>query len=94
MKLTLQQIEKIREHTGLDPISHAESVVEMLEGHFGDHTFYLDEDGLRIWESISEEESPTEKLQGYRIASWAGNARDSLVPHDPVPAGMAIELVT
>lgn len=94
MKLTLQQIEKIREQTGMDPIPQTESVIEVLKGHFGDHTYYFDEEGLRIWESISAEESPTEKLQAYRIASWVDQARGSLTPHDPVPTGMTIELVS
>lgn len=94
MKLALQQIERIREQTGMDPIPQTEAVIEVLRNHFGDHTFYLDEEGLRIWESISEEGSSSEKLQGYRIASWAGEAKDSLVPHDPAPVGMVIERIS
>lgn len=94
MKLTIEQIEGIRDQAGIDPIPQTEAVIDVLQHHFGDHTFYVDEEGLRVWESIDDEQAATEKLQAYRVASWADEEKNALVPHDPIPMDSVVELAS
>lgn len=94
MKLTIEQIEGIHDQAGIDPIPQTEAVIDVLQHHFGDHTFYVDEEGLRVWESIDDEQAATEKLQAYRVASWADEEKNALVPHDPIPMDTVVELAS
>jgi hypothetical protein len=50
MKLSDQQVDKVRETTGLNPYPEDAPAADELRSHFGDHTFYLDTNGLYIWE--------------------------------------------
>jgi len=91
-KLTTQQIEEVQSQTGVTPIPEDNPAVEQLKGHFGDHTFYADRNGLHVWEQGEEESEDSETLTALRIAAWADEEKTALVPHEPVPSNAIVKL--
>ncbi|WP_431470880.1 hypothetical protein [Sphingosinithalassobacter sp. LHW66-3] len=55
MKLSDDQVETIQAKTGLTPIPQEAAAESGLEGHFGDNTFYLDSQGVYVFEEIRSE---------------------------------------
>lgn len=86
MKLSELQTRQVEEHTGADAIPDDNPTMPALRRSFGDHTFFIDGDGLHIWESVDEDPSDGAKLVGVRIASWSDDEKNSLVAHDPAPS--------
>lgn len=55
MKLNQDQVDTIHEKTGLTPIPHDAASDSGLAGHFGDDTFYLDSQGVYVFEEVKTE---------------------------------------
>ena len=85
MKLSEQQIQQVEGQTDAKAISEDHTAVAELESHFGEHTFFLDDDGLHVWECPSDSDAETSKLVGVRLATWSDEKRDTLVRHAPAP---------
>ena len=58
---------------------------------FGDHTFFLDSDGLSIVEP-SEPENAIDFGRIVKLAAWADEARTELAPHPREDTGLLIVL--
>ena len=58
---------------------------------FGDHTFFLDSEGLVIAEP-SEGESETELARVVKLAAWADDERTELSPQPREDTGLLIVL--
>ncbi len=86
MRLSELQTRQVQEHTGADLIPDDNPTIPALRRSFGDHTFFIDNDGLHIWESVDEDTSDGAKLIGVRIASWSDEEKPSLVAHEPAPS--------
>ena len=54
MKLTQQQTDQIHEKTGLAPVPSEVAAEAGLTQHFGDNTFYLNADGIYVFEEGGE----------------------------------------
>jgi len=63
-----------------------------LSRTFGDHTFFIDADGLHIVEPAMPSEDGHEAGQVVRVASWQDANRTSLVAHPPEPTDVVVEL--
>lgn len=63
-----------------------------LNRTFGDHTFFIDADGLHIIEPAVPSEDGHEAGQVVRVASWQDANRTSLVAHPPEPTDVVVEL--
>lgn len=63
-----------------------------LSRTFGDHTFFIDGDGLKIVERAVPEEDGQETGQVVKVASWQDANRTSLVAHPPEPTDVTVEL--
>ena len=85
MKLSKPQISQVVGESGATVIPEDHPAASDLETSFGDHTFFVDTDGLHVWDCPSDTGSESSKLVGMRIASWSSEDKDSLVPHEPVP---------
>ncbi len=60
---------------------------------FGDHTFFLDSEGLVIAEpSESEDADAAELARIVKLAAWADEARTELAPHPREDTGLLIVL--
>ncbi len=63
-----------------------------LNRTFGDHTFFIDADGLHIVEPTMPEGDGQEAGQVVKVASWQDASRTSLVAHPPEPTDVVVEL--
>jgi hypothetical protein len=63
-----------------------------LSRTFGDHTFFIDGDGLKIIEPAVPDEDGQETGQVVKVASWQDANRTSLVAHPPEPTDVVVEL--
>lgn len=83
MKIHAEQITHMQEATQAQALEDNSPAAEQLKQHFGDHTFFLNSDGLHIIEPQSEQEDGEERLQPVRLAHWKDETRTVLVPQDP-----------
>jgi hypothetical protein len=93
MKLTSAQVDRTLSQFEAQAIPDNHPVVAQLNELFGEHTFFLDSNGLNIVEPTGEthEEGPHE-AKIVNLANWTDANLTSLAPHDPEPTGTVIEL--
>ena len=91
MKLTSAQVERTLSQFEAQALPDNHPAVPQLNQLFGDHTFFLDNNGLNIVE-------PTPKAPGVQaarvinLASWSDANRNGLAPHEPEPTDAVVEL--
>lgn len=86
MRLSEVQKQRVHDHTGATMVPDDNPSMPLLKQNFGDHTFFLDNEGLHVWEAVEDDPSDTAKLVGVRIASWSNDENNALVPHEPAPS--------
>jgi hypothetical protein len=69
-------------------------VVPELNKLFGDHTFFLDGDGLHIVEPAELTARGAKVGRVVKLASWHDANRTSLAPHRPQPTDVVVDLKT
>jgi hypothetical protein len=67
-------------------------MVPELNGLFGDHTFFLDNDGLHIVEPSQQEEEGAPVGRVIKLASWTDREHTTLATHPPEPTGVMVDL--
>ncbi|MFQ5974015.1 MAG: hypothetical protein ACE5Q3_16945 [Alphaproteobacteria bacterium] len=85
MKLTNAQVQKLQEETGAQVVPRDDTLEKQLLEEFGDHTFFLDGDGLHVWELIEDEQVSAQKMIAVQLAAWKDGQRTALIPHEPKP---------
>lgn len=92
MKLTSAQIKQTTAQFEALPIPQDNSMVPELSDLFGDHTFFLDGDGLHIVEpgEPAEPEAPVGRI--VKLASWTDRDRTILATHPPQPTDVVVDL--
>jgi hypothetical protein len=93
MKLTSTQIERTLNQFEARALPDSHPIVPRLTELFGDHTFFLDNNGLNIVEPTAE--APSEGAQAARVvnlANWSDAKLSSLAPHEPEPTDAIVEL--
>jgi hypothetical protein len=63
-----------------------------LSRTFGEHTFFIDGEGLKIVEPAVPEGDGQETGQVVKVASWQDANRTSLVAHPPEPTDVTVDL--
>lgn len=92
MKLNAAQIEQTLAQFEAEPIPADHPATAKLESLFGDHTFFLDGNGLNILEPIEKEEAEGPSCVVMNVASWADANATSLQPHDPESTDLTVFL--
>jgi hypothetical protein len=93
MKLSSQQIEQTVDQIAVEPIPGDHPAVPQLSRVYGDHTFFLDSEGLAIVEVADEPtETGTQMGQVVKIASWTDAKQTMLAPHEPELTDVVVEL--
>lgn len=82
MKLTAKQTERTAAQIGAQALPDDHPVVPELTGLFGEHTFFLHQDGLEIVE-LAEPGADGARVTLVNLASWADGDRTRLAPHAP-----------
>jgi hypothetical protein len=94
MKLTSAQVERTLSQFEAQTIPDDHPLVPRLNELFGDHTFFLDSNGLNIVEPAE----PTQAGQSAKVvnvvnlASWSDADPPSLAPHEPEPTDVVVVL--
>jgi len=97
MKLNSAQIERTLHQLGtLDakaiPVEHP--VMPKLERLFGDHTYFLDGNGLNIVEPVEVEPNDGRRGVVVNLANWTDDKATSLQPHEPESTDLVVDLET
>jgi len=83
MRLSTAQIEQTLAQFPAEPIPADHPAASKLQGLFGDHTFFLDGNGLNIVEPLEKDERDGPSCIVLNVASWADSSGQSLQPHEP-----------
>lgn len=93
MKLNNALVEQTLSQFDAQPIPNNHPAVPQLNEVFGDHTFFLDGNGLNIVEPTGSTEAGSQAGQVVNLASW-NEDRTMLTPHDPEPTEVVVVLDT
>lgn len=100
MKLNQQQSEQIQQKTGLQPLPDELAAESGLTGHFGDNTFYLNADGIYVFEEGGQpaegSAAGANAVTAIKIASVEETAEgDGVAVHgiEPQETTLTVELV-
>ena len=91
MKLSTAQIAAVQEATGANPLPEDNPAQAQLSEALGDHTFYLDQQGLVVLET-PEEAAADDTLEIVRVGQWADEDRQQLGLTPPQRTGQVIDL--
>ena len=84
MKLNSAQIEQTLTQFPAEPIPADHPAIGRLESLFGDHTFFLDGNGLNIVERLEDEATDgASSCVVMNVASWADASASALQAHEP-----------
>lgn len=90
MKLNSALVERAVSQLQADPIPEQHPVMPQLSQVFGDHTFFLDANGLHIVEPGQANEAGEPTGNVVKVARWSDENRTSLAPHQPEPTGIVV----
>lgn len=91
MRLTPTLVERTLTQFEAQAIPDNHPSMPELQRTFGDHTFFLDGDGLHIVEPALPD-GGLEAGKVVKVASWQDANRTSLVAHKPEPTDVVVEL--
>jgi hypothetical protein len=93
MKLTSDLVERTLSQYDARVIPENHPVTPQLSRMFGDHTFFIDDDGLSILEPMDPPDPSTDACKVVKLANWAEGG-NTLAPHDPEETDVVIVLDT
>jgi len=93
MKLTSAQVERTLMQFEAQAVPSNHPAVPQLSEMFGDHTFFLDSNGLNIVEPVEAgPDTGTQPVQVVNLANWADETLTRLAPHEPEPTSAIVDL--
>lgn len=92
MKLTDDMVERTLNQYEARVIPESHPALEQLNRLFGDHTFFLDGNGLNIVEPAETVPGKSRPGKVVTLASWDNDERTSLAPHEPQETELVVEL--
>jgi len=92
MKMNTAQIRQTLHQYQAQALPAEHPLMAQLERLFGDHTYFLDGNGLNIVEPVEPEQ--TDGVHGVvvNLASWVDEKAQSLQPHKPEATDMVVDL--
>ena len=91
MKLSAAQQAHVEEQLGIDALAEENPAMPKLKEVFGDHTFFVDADGLNIVEQPDEEQGSDGAI--VKLASWAED-HTQLRVHEPEVLPVTVKLAS
>jgi len=94
MKLTSAEVARTLSQYEANAIPDDHPMVAQLSELFGEHTFFLADNGLNIVEPTEPGEAASHPAtaQVVNIANWGDTNQTSLAPHEPEPTEVVIQL--
>jgi hypothetical protein len=83
MKLSAMQIERALDQIEAQPVPEDHPVIPQLIKVYGEHTFFLDDEGLEIIEIADTGNGTGPVGQVIKLASWADPKQTTLATHEP-----------
>jgi len=91
MKLNSTQVKQTLRQMDAQVLPDDHPAVTQLTDVFGDHTFFLDERGLKVLEPTEAAvESEAQSGEVLSLADWSDSTLTSLKPHAPEQTGTII----
>ena len=94
MKLNSAQIERTLHQLDAEAIPAEHPVMPQLERLFGEHTYFLDSNGLNIVEPLEAEQNDGRLGVVVNLADWTDAKAASLQPHAPESTDLMVDLET
>lgn len=92
MKLNDAQIEQTLHQLDAEAIPAEHPVISQLERIFGDHTYFLDGNGLNIVEPVETDQNDGQRGVVVNLANWTDAKAASLQPHEPESTDLVVDL--
>lgn len=92
MKLTPAQVQRTLDQFEAQVIPESNPVVSELTSLFGDHTFFLDSNGLNIVERVSPTDTRQEEGRVINVANWVDASWTRLSAHEPEMTEISVQL--
>lgn len=92
MKLSTAQIAAVEQATGANPLPEEEPANAKLQEALGEHTFYVDQQGLVILESPDAAAAPDETLEIVRVGRWVEGDEQQLALTPAERTGQVLDL--
>jgi len=92
MKLTSALVERALSQFEAQAIPDNHPAIPELNELFGDHTFFLDRNGLNIVEPVEPPPAGAPAGKVVNLASWSDDDPPSLSPHEPEPTDIVVVL--
>ena len=92
MKLTSALVKRTEDQFEGQAVPEDHPAVPQLSKIFGEHTFFVDGEGLSIVEPVQTARDGSPSGQVVKLANWNDQTRTSLTPHAPEPTDIVIEL--
>ena len=92
MRLNSTQVKQTMSQIDAQVLPDDHPAVSQLNSLFGDHTFFLDGEGLKVLEPTDVPETEAQAGEIVSLANWSDASLTSLRPHEPEPTGVLIVL--
>jgi len=90
MKLNSSQVEQTLNQFDAQAIPDDHPMVPKLNELFGDHTFFLNSDGLNVVEPSVSADAGARAGKVVNLASWTDAGLSSLAPPEPEPTEIIV----
>jgi hypothetical protein len=90
MRLTSALVQRTEDQFEAQAIPENHPAVPQLSKLFGDHTFFIDSEGLSIVEPAPTD-GGAQAGKVVKLANWNDQTRTSLTPHEPEPTDIVIK---
>ncbi|MBV8924109.1 MAG: hypothetical protein JOZ74_01930 [Bradyrhizobium sp.] len=90
MKLNSTQVEQTLSQMDAHVLPDTHPAVTQLTSLFGDHTFFLDQSGLKVLEPAEAPGTAAPSGEVLSLADWTDATLTSLTPHEPEATGTIV----
>jgi hypothetical protein len=92
MRLSTAQVERTLTQVNAEVLPDGHPVRDQLNELFGDHTFFLDGNGLNILETVGASGADPKIGEVINLANWSDGTFAKLKVHEPEPTGVIVTL--
>jgi hypothetical protein len=90
MKLTSEQVKQTVNQLGAQVLPDEHPAMPQLNSMFGEHTFFVDETGLKVLEPTPSLGAERQTGEVVSLADWSDADLTRLMAHEPEPTGVIV----
>lgn len=90
MRLNETQLKQTLNQMNAEVLPEDHPATAQLTDLFGDHTFLLDQNGLKVLEPSEMSANDVQTSKVVSLADWSDATLSSLKPHAPEPTGKVV----